>query len=205
MKIDLTLDELIAKDEHVSVLNESRTYRQFLSMCQMAMTGTCPFCPENLDPQLNKIIFNIEGWRCWENPFPIKHTRRHVILSPERHVTHLDQLTERENKLRAYVINDVLCSEVGADILSGAIVTRFGKSRFNAGSVSHLHTNIIMPDETGEVRITLAKTELDMVIVRQRLEVFYRLMQMGFTETITMEQIDFLTKHEIALIVGRLK
>lgn len=40
----------------------------------------------------------------------------------------------------------------------GIIATRFGDMRLNAGTIPHLHVNIMVPNGTGEVRIPAYKS-----------------------------------------------
>lgn len=47
------------------------------------------------------------------------------------------------------------------DLPGGGVIIRFGDMRRNAGTVPHLHENIMVPDGTAEVRIPLFKNPED--------------------------------------------
>jgi len=55
---------------------------------------------------------------------------------------------------------------------------RIGDPTYNAGSVRHIHANILVPDGTGRVRVTLAKEKEATASKMQILRVF-ELMRQG--------------------------
>jgi len=98
--------------------------------------------------------------QCWAVPkkFMRKELALHFIVTPKRHVRFEWELSHAEclSVQEAYVYlsrNYVLTG--------GIIVTRFGDMRLNAGTVPHIHFNIMVPNGTAEVRIPVFKDPKD--------------------------------------------
>lgn len=98
--------------------------------------------------------------QAWSVPeaFMRKELAHHFIIIPRRHVRYLQELTEAEalSMYRARIFFAGLF-----DLTGGAVVTRFGDMRLNAGTVPHLHENIMMPNGNGEFRIPVFKDPAD--------------------------------------------
>lgn len=138
--------------EDIGTLLNVRSYSQYVEMVNRILSGKCPFC--ELDTNLNKVLHQRSGWKMWRNPFPAKNTTEHLILAPDRHITNLGEMTPEDWRAfygMVYHFNDLTTHK------GGAIVMRFGDPAMNAGSIRHLHANIIVPDGTGEVRVTLGQ------------------------------------------------
>ena len=169
--------------DHIGVLaNGSRTYKQFLDMLDKISRGECPFCPEYLDPKKNVIIGrSVSGeseWVMWVNPYPHKHTDTHIIMIPTRHLSHMRDLTG-DDWICIGGLNRRIHEQF--DIPGGGFAMRFGDPTYNAGSLEHLHANIMVPDLTGNVKVTLAKDENRQALANQRVEVFMKLHEAGIT------------------------
>jgi hypothetical protein len=151
-----------------------RSLQQYSDGIEAFLNGKCIFC-DPLGPK-NKVLFETDGgelaWRVWENPFPLKHTSKHLIMAPVRHLTNPDEITgwdwTKQGEIWLYA-RDVL------GIKAGACVGRFGSPEFNAGSILHLHTNIIVPDGTGDVQVTIGKSREKMELIARRVLVFEKL------------------------------
>jgi len=78
----------------------------------------------------------------------------------------------------------------------GGFVLRFGSPLDNAGSVLHLHANIIVPDGTGDVSVALAKSAIRIEHGFDRLRVFEKLRK-GLP-------LEALSAGELALVSGYL-
>jgi len=198
---DLGLD-----DETVaSVINGARTYSQFLDMVDKAGNGICPFCPDHFDASKNCVIgkhgHREEVWQAWRNPYPINHSSHHSIIAPARHITHLNAMTAEDWENMNFLIREIV-----KDLPGGCVAIRFGDPDLNAGSVRHLHVNIIVPDGTGDVQVTLAKNPQKQEEARSRVLAFEKLRSAGISvEDAPQRAAEILSSGELKIVDDRLK
>ncbi len=140
--------------EQLFCLEGCGSYKQYHTMRTGFEAGKCVFC--ELNPVLNKIILEDEFTACWavHPDFLRKELAHHFIIIPKREVRFPTELTEAE-VVSMHSIQIILFSTY--DLQGGIIATRFGDMRLNAGTVPHLHVNIMVPNGTGEVRIPVFK------------------------------------------------
>ncbi|MEX2368998.1 MAG: hypothetical protein WD552_01230 [Candidatus Paceibacterota bacterium] len=179
---DIKLAGLNFSDEDIaSILNGSRSYKQFLEMIEWIREGVCKFCPEHRDPKLNKVICKkgVPGfeWVMWHNPYSHSHTSGHLIIAPERHITHIMDMTKNDWQAIGELSFFAMSGEVQIDVSGGGFVMRYGNPARNASSIRHLHANIIIPDETGNVKATLAKDLEKIASTKKRVRIFEKLRQ----------------------------
>lgn len=139
-------------------LEGCRSYGQYHAMRQGFEVGLCAFC--DIDRTLNRVLWEDDYACCWAVPttFLRKELKGHYIVVPKRHIRFP---WERST-------NEVLAMHRCVHFLSGMfeldggiVATRFGDMRLNAGTVPHLHENIMVPNGTGEVRIPVTKDLAD--------------------------------------------
>ena len=188
-----------------SVINGARTYRQFLDMVDKAGNGICPFCPEHFDASKNCVIgkhgYREEVWLAWKNPYPINHSSHHFIIAPARHITHLNDMTAEDWGNMNFLIREIV-----KDLPGGCVAIRFGDPNLNAGSIRHLHVNIIVPDGTGDVQVTLAKNPQKKEEARSRVLAFEKLRLAGISaENAPQQAEEILSPEEMKIVDGRLK
>lgn len=122
-------------------------------------TGLCPYC--TIDPEINVVLWENDFARCWSVADRFKRTTlaHHLIIAPVRHVrTELD--LDCNEVLSLHSAHVFLGKEF--DLSAGGIVaTRFGDMRNNAGTVPHLHKNIMVPNGTDEEKIPIFKSLSD--------------------------------------------
>ena len=158
-----------------SIENSCRTYAQFLEMTEKNKKGECPFCHLN-----GNFIYSFgEGadkWSLLENPYPHKHTSVHLVMAPARHIENINEMIAND-----WYIIGVLVMEATKrfDLPGGGFVMRFGDPERNAGSIRHLHANILVPDLTGEVQATLVKDELGRDRTERKRRIFSKLHKAG--------------------------
>lgn len=197
------------EDEDVSTLLNARTFKQYRQYVQDRLNGICPFC-DPLDAELNKVIrqtndcFEDGDWRIWRNPFPQKHTSTHLIIAPVRHVVRANQMTFNDWQNMTSLI-DYAISAIGMGLPGGGVLMRFGDPALNAGSIRHLHVNIIVPDGTGEVRLPLAKDPKDVEAKRKVIAVFekIRVNMHNWNEPLS-NVLAILSEEELELVKDRL-
>jgi diadenosine tetraphosphate (Ap4A) HIT family hydrolase len=141
-------------DEEVNSLLTMRNYQYHCDTVAQLLKGACPFC--KLDREKNQVIFGSSMWIAFKVPvkYRAKHLQEHILIIPVRHMTHIRELNAEEWATFFSTINHV---DSLVDLPGGGLIMRFGDPALNAGSVRHLHWNVIVPDGTGEYRTPLAK------------------------------------------------
>lgn len=156
-------------EEQVACLEGCRSYAQYERMRSGFENGYCEFC--NLDTDLNSVIWENTHVCCWAVPKQFLRTElaHHFIIIPKRHVRFPEDLHAWEvlgmHRARMFIFKE-------HSIAGGALVTRFGDMRLNAGTVPHMHENIMVPNCSGEVRVPLYKDPADREENRRRAEEF---------------------------------
>lgn len=152
-KIDLPEVDGLSADQ-VLTLVSCRNYDQYRSMLASYRDGTCPFC-DPLDEVLNPVIHQNTLWRMWVNPFPMAHTKLHLILASKRHVGPHDDVSVEDFS----AMGELFCwAKERYAFMGGGFVMRFGSPFESCCSVFHRHANIIVPDGTGDASVRLAKS-----------------------------------------------
>lgn len=156
--------------EQLMTLANCRSFPQYCSMLADYQAGKCPFC-DPLDPKKNEVIQTVGGWRMWQNPFGMGHTR-HFVAAPIRHVGTRDPLSlEDFTDMGALFI----WAQERLGIRSGGMAMRFGDPLRSACSVLHRHVNIVEPDGVAEVGFVLCKAAMRRERCMQRFHLFERM------------------------------
>ncbi len=144
--------------EELFCLEGCRNFEQYCHMRTQFETGFCPFC--TVDRSLNKIYWENNFALCWAVPesFMRKELEFHFIIVPKRPVRFETELSDDE-VLAIHTAKKKIFSHF--NISGGIVAVRFGDMRLNAGTVPHLHYNIMVPNGTGEVRIPVFKEPAD--------------------------------------------
>jgi len=169
----------------METLLTKRNYAYYCDSVKRLQNGECAFCV--FDTSLNQVLVENDSWRAWSVPlkFRKKHLKAHFVLATKRHVLHYSELS-REEWMDQFDVLQELHKQF--DISGGGLVTRFGDPALNACSVQHLHTNIVIPDCTGEVAETLAKTPEKIAQAWQIMAVYEKLRQGTPVENLTDEE-----------------
>lgn len=125
-------------------INNSRVEEQRQEMQKIVDAGHCPFCPENLE-LYHKLPIIKEGkfWRISKNQWPYDHTQVQLLAI---YKTHAETLSEIDPSAGEELLK--LFAEIESEykLPGGAFAMRFGDTRFSAGSVKHIHAQLIVPD-----------------------------------------------------------
>ena len=125
-------------------LGNAREERQKEIMQELQSEGKCPFCMENLflfhtEPVLNAGPF----WIVTRNMFPYKHTLHHFLLIARHHLESVndfpDQMVLEAHQHRKWLIGEF-------QLTGGAFCQRFGDTNLSAGTLTHPHEHLIVPD-----------------------------------------------------------
>jgi diadenosine tetraphosphate (Ap4A) HIT family hydrolase len=125
-------------------LNNARQDEQIAVMQEIAKEGHCPFCEENLRRYHQQPILK-EGrfWLATLNQWPYPHTKQHFLLIYRQHATCLAELDPAAGEELFTFAREL---EKEYQIAGGGLAMRFGDTDFSAGTVNHLHVQLIAPD-----------------------------------------------------------
>jgi ATP adenylyltransferase len=123
----------------------ARTEEQTAVMRRAVADGVCPFCREHIENYHPKPIIK-EGrfWLVTENMSPYVGTKHHLLfVYTPKHVESVNEIP-----LEAFAELYYLLNQVRNDfwIKGGTLILRFGDNRYNGGSVSHLHAQLVVGD-----------------------------------------------------------
>jgi len=105
-------------------------------------SGICPFCQngETLKEQL--ILRSNQSWWIKENAHPLAHTLYHFVITPNRHIESVDDITSAEwedlKEMRAWVKQNYPAN-------GDAMYVRSGEPLVTGATVTHLHYHMIVP------------------------------------------------------------
>lgn len=144
-------------------LDNARYQDQADYMRQILNDGLCPFCWEHLK-QYHKRPIEWEGshFVVTKNHWPYVHTKTHLLVIIKRHITRIEELTSEEWAELKQAFDWAMQNY---DFPGGALAMRFGDTNYSAGSVVHLHAQIILPDiddpdyDSKPVRFKIGKTK----------------------------------------------
>lgn len=140
-------------------VDNSRLPDQREQMDIIAKNNHCPFCAENLVKYHPLPTLKLgKHWLVTENQWPYDHTKHHFLLITREHKVSPIELTP-EAAAELIELTNWLITEY--NIPGGGLAMRFGDSNYSAGSVTHLHAQLIQPDIEAEdyepVRVKLGK------------------------------------------------
>ncbi len=131
------------KNNFINV-NNSREADQIEVMKKIADEAHCPFCEENLRLyHKNPILKEGEFWLATKNQWPYKHTKHHILLIYKKHAT---KLSELESAAGGELFSMIKELEKELEFEGGGFAMRFGDTDFSAGTVNHLHVQLVIPD-----------------------------------------------------------
>ena len=151
------------KTQFINLAN-AREAEQKAVMEDIVEAKHCPFCRENLCKYHQEPILK-EGkfWLVTNNQWPYKHTKHHFLLIYKVHAVSLNDLSPAAGQELFELLAEI---EQAYDLKGGGFAMRFGDTDYSAGTVNHLHIQLIEPDLTDPdfvpVRIKIGKeTEKD--------------------------------------------
>lgn len=106
--------------------------------------GECPFCWENLHKyHLEPIWKQGEHWLVTANHWPYNHTKHHYLFIYRDHIENPEGMSAA-GAHELITLTNQLIKEFA--IPGGGLFMRFGDTRYSAGSVKHLHAQLVVPD-----------------------------------------------------------
>lgn len=113
----------------------------------------CPFCPAELRRRKRTSIAWMPEWSLFTNEFPRTDTECMLLIIPNRHVVRPEELTDDD-----FFEIGPLFRKALAQVSGGALVARFGDPRDHAGTIEHMHFNVIQPTREEGCSLPIAKT-----------------------------------------------
>ena len=113
-------------------------------MADIIAADECPFCLDNLrtyhkQPILKETTF----WLVTTNQWPYPHTKYHFLLIYKQHA---EKLSDLDPAAGTELLENLQWLENTYKLVGGGWVMRFGDSNYSAGSVAHIHVQMVVPD-----------------------------------------------------------
>ena len=121
-------------------LAKTQDYAQVLQ--KAADKQICPFCAEHFNHQTNAILFETDHWLSCKNNWPYDNTAFHFIIVAKRHLEELVDLLPSDWQ-EVHSLTQQLQEQ--NQIKGGALILRFGDTRFTGATVTHLHFHLVVP------------------------------------------------------------
>ncbi len=133
------------KNQFINLAN-AREEEQKSVMNNIAEAKHCPFCRENLAKYHQQAILK-EGkfWIVTTNQWPYKNTKHHFLLIYKVHAVNLSDLSPAAGQELFELVAEM---EKTYAIKGGGLAMRFGDTDYSAGTISHIHIQLIEPDFT---------------------------------------------------------
>lgn len=125
-------------------LDNARVDEQRQVMERIVEADHCPFCLENLQ-EYHKVPNIKEGkyWLLTENQWPYVHTKHHFLLILKEHK---EKLSDLDPIVGQELLELAQWAEREYKIPGGGLIMRFGETDYSAGTVKHLHAQLVEPD-----------------------------------------------------------
>ncbi|MPN00817.1 hypothetical protein SDC9_148015 [bioreactor metagenome] len=135
---------MTAKKTDFININNTRLEDQKEVMEAIGEAALCPFCLENLRKYHKQPILK-EGkyWILTKNQWPYEHSKEHFLLIYRQHACRLQDLDPAAGEELFRFLAEL---EKDWQLPGGALAMRFGDTDYSAGSVNHLHAQLIVPD-----------------------------------------------------------
>lgn len=115
---------------------------------EIAAVGKCPFCPDNFRYHKRPVLKRQSGWFITKNNWPYANTRNHLVIISVDHKESLDELSSGDLKA-VKSLADWAAEKFR--IKGGALVLRFGDTKYTGATVCHLHFHLIVPKKSRTV------------------------------------------------------
>lgn len=160
--------------QHLRCLEGCSTYRKYWHLRNAFVDGKCPFCGE-IDEEIYPILYKNSHWYILDNTLTTK--RRCVatlLIVPHEHGEGLDWASMYA-MMSFYGVLHWIIGHYSADIAKhGAMIYgRLGDAEHNIDTIpDHFRFNLIIPDGSGEVSVSVLWSEERQKTNRSRAEGF---------------------------------
>lgn len=112
----------------------------------------CPFCPTELRRRKRRPLSWTPEWSLFTNEFPRADTECMLLITPNRHIDDPEELCGDDFQEIGSLFRKAISGMPGV-----VLVARFGDPRDHAGTIEHLHFNVIRPTREGGCSLPVAK------------------------------------------------
>jgi hypothetical protein len=198
------------------MLYGASNFNYYVEQVADARSGRCPFCPP-IDLKKNRVLvqFDNPSWLVWDNLVAPRADQEHqFLLTPKHHIHRFSELTPDEVVDLLVLFQKLdgcfMLQYRGTDIVSRCAYDMEkapeGSMPFALGtaqSIGHYHINYHVPTGLGEVKVTLAKTQEDLLKKREVLKVWEK-MRLA-KEAGNLDPMNVLDSTERALVDKKIK
>ncbi|MBT4124636.1 MAG: hypothetical protein HN981_01845 [Candidatus Pacebacteria bacterium] len=125
-------------------IDNSREEEQVKIMEQIIEEGHCPFCLENFFKYNSRdLLKESQHWILTLNKWPYKNTKHHFLAILKEHAENMQEIPPEAGK---ELIELFQWLEKKYSIPGGGFAMRFGDTNYSAGTVKHIHAQLIVPD-----------------------------------------------------------
>lgn len=156
---------------HVVYLMGCRNFNQFCCTWRSLERPKefCPFCEQELERRTHRPVFRSGEWMLLQNEFPRSDTEQMLLVVPQRHIVEASDFSGSD-WMHIGVLFELCCDSLGFP--GCAMLMRSGDPRDHAGTIEHLHFNVIRPIREGGCTLPIAKHHSDHVTDFNRLKGF---------------------------------
>ncbi len=157
-KLPNEFENILKTPPEIVYLMGCRSFEQFCCTARaLVYPGQfCPFCKVEMRRRRRERVEETDNWMLIQNEFPHKGTRKMLLIVPIEHVRRLEDLADGDWAEIGLLLK---ACNMRFNIEGGGVMWRFGDPRFNAGTVEHLHLNVVEPKPGWEYRPPFAKKE----------------------------------------------
>ncbi|MBX4210785.1 HIT domain-containing protein [Candidatus Parcubacteria bacterium] len=106
--------------------------------------SVCPFCPDQLAKyHKNPVLLETNAWLATENMYPYNGAKHHILFIHKKHISNLDEIQKKTWTEFHELLQKIIKSR---SIPGGTFFIRFGETRYNGASVTHLHAHLVSSD-----------------------------------------------------------
>lgn len=125
-------------------LDNARVDEQREVMRDIIDAEHCPFCPENVQKYHKQPILKVGTyWLVTANQWPYEHTKLHLLIILKKHG---ERLADMPVEAGCELIELAQWAEQEYKMPGGGLAIRFGDTNYSAGTVAHLHAQLLQPD-----------------------------------------------------------
>lgn len=109
----------------------------------IAAEKICPFCPEHIHRIHPNPVVDKTYWLITDNAYPYKPVKQHLLLVHKAHIEHVSELS-----IEAWYELKTILDELSQtkNMKGGALMMRFGDTKYTGASVAHLHAQLVQGD-----------------------------------------------------------
>lgn len=110
-------------------------------LADIIKTGVCPFCRQYFSWHPHPVLASSANWFVTRSMQPYDNAAEHYLIIA---ISHMEQLTDLSGADMVEVHD--LATAVAGDEGGGALLLRFGDTKWTGATVRHLHFHVVVPE-----------------------------------------------------------